>query len=172
MISGLGGNSALLIATIASSAILVAGVVDDLRTRKFHNWLFITCTVIAIAVSFALGSWGGLMLSVMGFIAGIVVLLPLVLLGIVGAGDMKLVAAFGACAGWEAVLYVVFFSFIWGVLFGVLKVILSGQFKTFVSNVLSIVTLKDRKELVLQKIPFTVAIFMGWLTHLAYRGIL
>lgn len=166
------GVSVLLISTLASSAILVAGVVDDFRTRKFHNWLFLVCTAFAVAIAVWLGGVGGLMLSVMGFLAGIAILLPLVLLGVVGAGDMKLVAAFGACAGWEAVCYVVFFSFIWGVLFGILRVILSGQLKTFASNMVAIVTMKDRKELVLQKIPFTVAIFMGWLTHLANRGIL
>jgi prepilin peptidase CpaA len=155
-----------------ASLILLTGVVDDLRTRKFHNWLFLVCTLLAIATSVVIGGTSGLMTGALGFVAGFAVLLPFVLMGMVGAGDMKLMAAFGACAGWEAVLAVVVFSFIWGALFGVTRTVLSGQFKTLVLNIVAIATMKDRKNLVLQKIPFTIAILMGWMTDLVYRGVL
>ena len=162
----------VMVPILTATAILLSGVVDDFRSKKFHNWLFLTCTAVAFAVIVLLNGLGGLLTGTIGFIAGFALLLPLVLLGIVGAGDMKLVAAFGVIAGWEAVLAVTIFSFIWGALFGVIRTILSGHIKTLATNMVAIVQMKDRKTLVLQKIRFTAAIFLGWLTHLVYRGVL
>jgi prepilin peptidase CpaA len=162
----------IAIPLLTSTAILLAGVVDDLRSRKFHNWLFLVCATIAFATVVGFGGLGGLFTGAMGFLAGFALLLPFVLMGMVGAGDMKLMAAFGVCAGWESVIAVLIFSFIWGAIFGVIRTALSGQLKTLALNMAAIVQMKDRKQLVLQKIPFTVAILIGWMTHLVYRGVL
>lgn len=151
-----------------ASAILLAGVVDDLRSRKFHNWLFLTCAGIAAIVAILTGGLSSLLFAVTGFAAGIVILLPLVLVKVIGAGDMKLLAAFGIVAGWNAVVSVAVFGMIWGAIFGVTKVIVSGQGRVLAMNLMSIVTLKERSTLELHRIPFTVAILMGWLTHLVY----
>lgn len=157
---------------ITATLILLAGVVDDLRSRKVHNWLFLACAAIAALVSVSMEGLGGLSTATIGFLAGLGVLLPLVLLKVVGAGDMKLFAAFGAAAGANAVITVAVFSLIWGALFGVIQVVMKGQLMSTLRNMVAIASMKDRTRLELHKIPFTVAIFVGWLTYLVNRGVI
>lgn len=163
---------ATLAPIVAATAILVAGVVDDLRSRKFHNWLFLACAAFATVVLVVSDGPGAMLLGVLGFVAGFALLTPLVLMKIIGAGDMKLMAAFGIVAGWEAVLTVSVAALLWGALFGLLRTVLRGQFKSLASNMFSIVILKDRQGLQLQTMPYTVALLMGWLTHLVMTGVM
>lgn len=158
---------------VTASAILLVGVIDDLRTRKFHNWLFITCTVVAFAVSFYAGSWPGLNSAVLGFVAGFLIVLPLVRMKMLGAGDMKLLAAFGAMVGWSVVIDVAILSLIWGAIFGLIQVITKGQLKATLQNMATIASMKkERTDLQLHKIPFTIAFAVGWLSHLVlHRGV-
>lgn len=155
-----------------ATAILIAGVIDDLRSRKFHNWLFLACAAVATVAIVVLKGPEGMIIGTLGFAAGFALLTPLVLMKIIGAGDMKLMAAFGILAGWEAVLTVSAAALLWGALFGLLRTMLRGEIKTLASNMFSIVILKDRQGLALQTMPFTVAILMGWLTHLVLTGVL
>ena len=155
-----------------ASLILVAGVVDDLRSKKVHNWLFLTCTAIAVVTGVIHSGLVGLNFALLGFLAGLLTLLPFVLLKIIGAGDMKLFAAFGAVAGWSTTVDVAIFALIWGALFGIVTVIVKGQFKATVQNMLAIAGMKDHTQLMLHKMPFTVALLMGWLSHLTLHGAL
>lgn len=161
-----------LLPLLASTAILIAGVVDDLRSQKFHNWLFLACCAFGLSVSLALGGWDGLLLSSVGFIAGIAIPLPLVLAGSLGAGDMKLLAAFGLVAGWEAVLSVAILSLFWGAIFGVVRTVANGQGKLLLANLFAIVALRERKGLQLHRMPYTVALLVGWMSHLVYQGLI
>jgi prepilin peptidase CpaA len=157
---------------VTASGILAAGVIDDLRSRKVHNVLFLICVAIALVVTMLVGGLQALFLAPIGFMAGFAVFLPLVLLNIVGAGDMKLMAAFGIVAGWNAVVAVAVFALIWGAIFGLVQVTLKGQLLQTFRNMLSIASMKERKSIELHKMPFTVAILMGWLSHLTYQGVL
>ncbi len=157
---------------VIATLILIVGVVDDFRTRKFHNWLFLVCSGVALGAVIIAGGIAGVHQGVFGFLAGFVALLPLVLMRILGAGDMKLMAAFGIVAGWTAVVNVAVYSLIWGAVFGLLVIVLKGQLRGTLANMASIATLKERQgvELQLHKIPYTVALLMGWLTQLTLQG--
>ncbi len=158
---------------IAPSAVFGVGVIDDLRSRKFHNWLFITCTVFGIGFVILTAGLNGLLPASLGFLAGVAIPLPLVLLGMLGAGDMKLMAAAGVLIGWSAVIYVMGFALIWGALFGVLRTVFAGQLPLLARNLASIVTFKtftSREKLELNRIPFTVAILFGWMSYLVLQG--
>ena len=158
--------------TLTASLILLAGVIDDFRTRKFHNWLFIVCAVVAFGVVFATQGPIGLGLASAGFLAGFLVFLPLVLLKVVGAGDMKIMAAFGIVAGWEPVLNVAVFGLIWGALFGIAQVALKGELVQLFRNIGSMAKNKGKAQTELHSIPFTAALLLGWLTDLVYQGVL
>lgn len=160
------------IVLITQAGILGTGVIDDLRSRKFHNWLFLACCAVALIVVMVTKGAAGAYLSVLGFVAGIVVLLPLVLAKMIGAGDMKLLAAFGIVAGWNTVVSVAVMSLVWGALFGLAKIAVSGQLKALVANMVSIVLLKKSEGLELHRMPYTVALLMGWLSHLVYQGLI
>jgi prepilin peptidase CpaA len=159
---------------VTAGLILGAGVLDDLRSRKFHNWLFLATTGLAFAVAGVSGGLAGINLAFLGFIAGLVALLPLVILHVIGAGDMKLMAALGAVIGWSAGLDVVMYSLVWGVLFGIFQIIMKGQLKTTLQNMLSIARLGANKAspptVQLHQMPFTFAILMGWLTYVVRTG--
>lgn len=161
---------AVITPIFVASLIVAAGVVDDLRTRKFHNWLFGVCVALAALSVLVSGGISGFPFALLGALAGFAIFLPLVLLKIIGAGDMKLMVAFGLAAGWDAVLSVALYGLFWGAAFGVLASVFRGQGRTLVYNMFSIVAVRERKGLELQKIPFTVAIAMGWLTYLGLRG--
>ena len=165
-------NAASLAPLISATAIVIAGVVDDLRSRKFHNWLFIGCSVFAIAVAVASSGVAGLLWGTLGFTAGFAIMTPFVLMNVIGAGDMKLMAAFGIVAGWNAVLAVAILALFWGAVFGLVRTALRGQLKVIAHNMFAIVALRERKGLELQTMPFTVAILMGWLTNLVLAGVL
>lgn len=157
---------------ITASLILLAGVIDDLRSKKVHNWLFIACTLIALIVAVATRGLGGLNDALLGFVAGIATLLPLVLLKVIGAGDMKLMAAFGAVVGWSVTVDVAVLSLLWGAIFGLVQVTLKGQLKATAQNMMQIAQMKDRSTLTLHKLPYTIALLMSWLTNLVYQGVL
>lgn len=171
MSSALSTNLSLAIPTLTATAILGAGVVDDFRTRKFHNWLFLVCLAVAALSVLATGGVASFSIALLGLLAGVAIYLPLVMMKIVGAGDMKLMMAFGLAAGWDAVLQVSMYGLMWGALFGVLATVFRGQGRVLVHNMISIVMVRERKGLELHKIPFTVAILMGWLTVLTLRGV-
>jgi prepilin peptidase CpaA len=158
---------------ITATLIFLTGMIDDLRSRKFHNWLFITTATIAFLVAGMTSGWHGLLSGVMGFMVGMLVLMPLVLARVIGAGDMKLLAAGGVLLGWSAAIDVAIYGFIWGAIFGLLQVILKGQLRATVGNMLGILSRRAKSETrELHTIPFTVGLFLGWLTHLARTGVL
>lgn len=156
----------------AGGAILLVGAVSDFKIRKFKNGLFLLCTVLAFLVSFLVEGLMGLEHSVLGLIAGFAFLLPLTLMGAIGAGDMKLLAAFGAACGWAAVGQVAIFGFAWGLVFGVTQALLKGQGLQVVRNAARIAATRSSQGIVLHRIPFAAALFIGWLTHLTYEGLL
>ncbi len=160
------------VSLITATLILIAGVIDDMRSRKVHNWLFLICAASALVGATVTDGFAGFNLALIGFFAGFVILLPLVLLKIIGAGDMKLFSAFGAAVGWSTTFDVAVWALIWGAAFGVLQVALKGQLKATLQNMIAIAQFKDRQNLILHKIPFTIALLMGWLTDLVHRGVL
>jgi prepilin peptidase CpaA len=160
------------IPNLIASLILTVGVVDDMRSRKVHNWLFLACVGVALTAVLIVDGWHGLANGTLGFLAGAIVFLPFVLVKAVGAGDLKLLAAFGIVTGWQAVLHVAFFSIFWGALFGVVQVIFKGEGKVFFHNVLNILLRRKSEGLKLHSMPFTVALLFGWLTYLKIQGAL
>lgn len=166
-----------------ATGILVWAVVEDLRTRKFSNRSFLIAGSVALITGLVFGGWRELIPASLGFAAGIVLFLPLVRTGIIGAGDMKLMAAFGLIAGWTAVLWTGVYGMVWGAVFGVAQIVVKGQFRTFVQNLTSIVILKGMPgkapasaapaaaSLPLHHIPFTAPLLFGWLSYLVLSGV-
>lgn len=159
---------------VTATLILIAGAVDDLRSRKVHNELFLACTAIAVAVTVLMGGLSGLASAGAGFAAGLAVLLPFVLMKMIGAGDMKLLAAAGAVVGWSAVIDIGIYSLFWGAVFGVLQVVLKGQWRATLNNMVAIATFKAKQSeqpLELHRMPFTIALLLGWFSHLVRGGV-
>jgi len=77
---------------------LIAGW-TDWRYRRIPNWLTVPCLAIGVAANSLAGGWKGAKESLLGVGLALLLLLPLVLLRSLGAGDWKLMGAIGACIG-------------------------------------------------------------------------
>jgi Flp pilus assembly protein protease CpaA len=97
-------------------------------------------------------------------------MLPLVLLGAIGAGDMKFMMCFGLIMGTVTTFEIFVYALFWGALIGVLQSAVAGRLALLLSNLVGFFyKLKPAKP---QKIPYTVAILFGWLTHWQVGGLL
>ena len=155
-------NLALLVPT----SILLAGVIDDLRSRKVHNWLVLSALVVALTFQVYSGGWETTQWGLLGFATAFFICLPLVLTKMLGAGDMKLLMAFGLATNITSVIGVTLFSFIWGAILGILQAILRGEIKSLLINTIKIAGMRAVPTTEYHKVPYTVALFFGWLTQL------
>jgi len=88
--------------------VLIAGllyaVFTDLRIRKISNKLTYPVMLFGLLANLAIGGWEGIQFASLGWLAGLGIMLLPFLLGAMGAGDVKLMAAIGAVKGPEFVL--------------------------------------------------------------------
>ena len=78
----------------------------EVRSRRIPNWLTGAGMVLGLGAAFIEGWFPGLGNAFLGLLIGGGILLPFCLLGVVGGGDMKLMAATGAIVGYPLVLRV------------------------------------------------------------------
>jgi prepilin peptidase CpaA len=165
-------------------AVLAIAVVTDLRTRKIYNWL----TFPALTLGFLLNGWRdgghGLLFSIAGVGIASIALLLFILLGGMGAGDVKLLWAVGAIMGPNFTLWTLLYTAIGGGLIGVIYSMKRGVLIHTVKNALlgghvfTTVRSADSLEGMAQaskagKMPYAPAIALGaFATHiLLIKGI-
>src|ERR1035437_376032 len=102
-------NAALLIWALTLIFTIWAGWIDW-RTRKIPNWLTVSGFVAGLGVHTVIGGWHGASASLEGTGLALLVLLPLVLVRGLGAGDWKLMGAVGALLGPWGLLAFLFVS--------------------------------------------------------------
>lgn len=107
------------------------------------------------------------MLSVVYSIAFFIALAPLVYFKVFGAGDIKLLTALSLFITVPTTATVLVYSLFWGLLIGLFKILLSGDTKTFFQSF----ALRTQ-QVKSQKIPYAVAILMGWFSILVAGDIL
>jgi prepilin peptidase CpaA len=88
---------------LAVALALIAGW-TDWRSRRIPNWLTVPGFLAGVAVNVLVSGLAGLKTSLLGAGLGLLVLLPLVFLRSLGAGDWKLAGALGAFVGWEVLV--------------------------------------------------------------------
>ena len=80
-------------------AFLGTAAASDMRSRRIPNWLTVPGLFVGIAANTLVGGWQGLKTSLLGAGLALLLLLPLVILRSLGAGDWKLAGALGAFVG-------------------------------------------------------------------------
>lgn len=153
-----------------ATGILIWAVIEDMRSRKFSNRSFLIAAAVALVVALLTGGTSEIISLTLGFGAGIVFFLPLVLVGAIGAGDMKLMAAFGILVGWHAVMWTGIYGLVWGAVFGLIQIAMRGQLRVLKDNVLNLAITRERGNLQLHHIPFTAPLLLGWMSHLVLSG--
>src|SRR5580704_11402545 len=131
-------NTALLVWTLTLAFTVWAGWLDW-RTRKIPNWLTVPGLVAGLCMHFIINGWRGAVTSFEGAGLALLILLPLVLVRGLGAGDWKLMGAVGAMLGPLAFLAFLLVSALVAGAMAVVTVIWTKQFRTTARNMFVLV---------------------------------
>ena len=112
----------LLLVTLLSLA-----VIRDSSRHRIDNWITFSGLACAFALHVATGGLGAVAVPLVGCLAGLLLFMPLYIKGGMAAGDVKLLAAVGACIGPYAVLWAALYTLILGALLAILQMALSGH---------------------------------------------
>jgi prepilin peptidase CpaA len=107
--------------TTWASAIVLAVLAGwiDWRSRRLPNWLTVSGFAAGIIANTAFSGWGGAKAALIGAGIPLALLLPVVMLRGLGAGDWKLMGALGAIVGKSEILHVLLVTIIFaGVIAG------------------------------------------------------
>lgn len=148
------------------------GVIDDLKNRKVHNSLIVVFAIVALIVRVVLTGWTGLALGVLALITVIAVTLPLFMLGALGGGDIKILAAFALLSNWQSMINILMYSVLWGAVLGLARALFQRRISEIFLNLRFMIMHRSQQGLQFQTMPFTVAILFGYLTSLRLEGVL
>jgi prepilin peptidase CpaA len=124
--------------TVLAVLLVVAAVIDG-RTFRVPNWLTVGGMVAGLILNTALPMQTGILSALAGLATGLVILLPLYAVGVMGAGDVKLMAAVGAFLGLPEILFAVLGSLIAGGIAAVAFGLYRRAFGRMTGNVVEIV---------------------------------
>ena len=144
----------------------------DLRSRRIPNWLTVSGFLAGVGVHAWITGWRGVLMSLEGAGLALAILLPLVLMRALGAGDWKLMGAAGAFLGPLMLIFVLLASIFIAGLMGVVRMMKDHRVMATLRNMRELVRgfivfgLKphptisiDNPELL--KLPFGVAAAIG-----------
>src|SRR5262245_22884844 len=100
----------LEIRIVAVLIVAVAAAVCDVRSRRIPNVLTFGAAATALIFGLATTGLSGLGLSAAGWLVGAALFFPFFVLGGMGAGDVKLLAALGAWIGPAVVVWLAIFT--------------------------------------------------------------
>jgi prepilin peptidase CpaA len=155
---------ALVIATI--------GAVKDVRGRRIPNWLTYSGILAALAVRPLLSGWHGLADGLLGVLAGGGIFYLLFLLGGMGGGDVKLMAAVGAWAGVAQTTYILMATAIAGGILAVGYILFHRRVRMALGNTMELIRhhmtsglrphpVLNVREPDAMRIPYGLAVAMG-----------
>lgn len=115
----IGGNMDIFIASVLAVALFIA-TVTDLKSQRIYNWLTFPLMLSGLVVHTLHGGLDGLALSASGFALGFGVMVVPFFLGLMGAGDVKLMAGVGAWLGLNATLTAFLFTCLAGGVYSIM----------------------------------------------------
>ena len=151
---------------VIASLCLFAGFVDDMRSRKVHNWLVLALFALTLASSLVIRGPFGTLPGAMALGLALLATVPMFALGILGGGDVKLFAVFALALDGPTALNSLAYSLIWGALFGLSRAAISKQLLSLVRVTYRAGTRQRVEPQEVYKIPYTFALLLGWFTQL------
>ncbi len=160
---------------ICALLLLVLCAYWDVRYRRIPNWATLPGVALGLGLNGLFLGWQGLKTSGLGLLVGFGALLVLFVLGWMGGGDVKLMAAVGALKGYPFVVSALFYSLIVGVVIGVAMLIWNRKalrsfknlFYVIGSRVSRLIPKQNINREETQKIPFGLAIVLGTIWAMA-----
>ena len=141
----------------------------DWRSRRIPNWLTVPGLLSGVLVHALIAGWHGTLFALEGACLALLILLPLVILRALGAGDWKLMGAVGAFVGPVMFLFVLMGSILASGIMAAVQVVRVGRVSETLRNMATLVRgfftfgLKRNPEISLDnprllKLPFGVAV--------------
>jgi prepilin peptidase CpaA len=152
---------------VVPTLILSVATITDVKTRKIYNTWIIAAIFLALISSYAFYDLDGLKQGALAAGASLILTLPLVIFGVLGAGDMKLLFALGLTTTYQAIFTIIILSFLWGAVIGITYAIRKGHLKKVITNTVLLMTPNKPEQSQLDKIPFTVPLAFAWITYVA-----
>ena len=171
--------SAADFATLVLLAIvLIPAALYDVRYHRIPNWLSLSGWLFGLVAGPVFGGWSGFGASLFGLGIGLGLLFPLFVVGWMGAGDVKLVAAVGAIVGEPQVWWALAGIAVAGFGMSLMLLLGAGELRRLVGRISAMVGLswtarqptyigppKEQTRLVL---PYAVPIAVGTFLGLAF----
>jgi prepilin peptidase CpaA len=117
------------------SALVVAALITDIRSRRIPNWLVLAAIIAGISWNVYSRGLSGLVTAGAGLGIGFVLYIPLYLLRARGAGDVKLLAAVGAIVGPENCVWIFLLTAVLGGVIALAWVVIRGRARQTFFNV-------------------------------------
>ena len=158
---------------IALPVLLAVACYTEIRLHRIPNLLTYAGIVLGLGAAALTGGWTGLEDSAIGLALAGCVFLPFCLMGVVGGGDMKLMAAVGAIVGWPLVLGVLCDIFLAGGLLAIGIMVWNGVFWTTLANAFRVLVGAPRRANGLRNppmVPYGIAIAAGTLFAVFYKA--
>ena len=169
--------------TLTTGAALIIGAAacaTDLHSRRIPNWLTFGAAAAAIATQFAMGGQSGVQHAMGGWVTGLFLFMPMFLLGGMGAGDVKLLAALGAWLGAGDTFWLAIYASLAGGVIALVMALQRGYLKTAFGNIgglirfWSIFGLKPMPAMTLEhgkapRLAYAVPVFVGTVVTLWLR---
>ena len=151
--------------------ILALAVVWDLSSRKIPNALTIPAAAGGLVFHLATKGVPGLKFSSLGFAVGLGIFLVPYMLGGMGGGDVKLLAALGAWLGPKSILIAALYTGVAGGLLALGVIVVSGGkgfsfIRTIYEDLVCFITFRGRQPLASRGksgMPYSLAIAVGTL---------
>jgi Flp pilus assembly protein protease CpaA len=150
--------------------VLFVAMITDLRDRKVYNrWVMIS-VVMVLANNYYFFGFEGLREGLYGMIMAGALTLPFVMGNVIGAGDAKILMAFGLGTTYSTAFSVIILSYVWAGILGLGLAVYNKKVLKVLSNAIRIIRSQKPELHELHQIPFCLAIFLAWIT-LIYLGV-
>ncbi|WP_319542321.1 A24 family peptidase [uncultured Pseudodesulfovibrio sp.] len=167
----------LLICIVLAVALLIA-VITDIKKQRIYNWLTFPVILAGFAAHTVFGGFEGLKFAAGGFAFGLIAMAIPYFFGVMGAGDVKLMAGVGAWLGLSSTVTAFLFTCIAGGIYGLGVLAFDRSlFKAVMNNIVntfSILVATRRfsfapinTEKALPRLCYGVAIAVGTATAMA-----
>ncbi|MBP7569568.1 MAG: prepilin peptidase [Acidobacteria bacterium] len=130
----MGSGTAGLVGVVAPLGLALIASCVDIRTRRIPNYLTLSGLLAGLGVQLAAGGVGGVAWSAAGMLVGFALFMPPFLLGGMGAGDVKLLAALGAWLGPSLIVWTALYAALAGGVLAVIVAVSRGYLGRAVKN--------------------------------------
>ena len=129
--------------------LLIIACYKDIKTSIIPNVITFISVIIGIILNYLYCGFDGLLFSMFGFLIGFIIFIAPFILGGMGGGDVKLMAAIGALKGWKFVLLTTIYS---GLAGGIIVIIILIKQKKL------LITLKRVIAIILKPVMFLLTL--------------